>query len=60
MPDTYLKDIQANPRSSRKKGNVKASLKKALELIPGLRINKIVGLSTNIVKLPCIVCYENT
>ena len=37
----YLTDIQPNFKSSRKKGNIKASLKKALEELPELRINNI-------------------
>ena len=30
LPNMYLKDIQTNPRFSKKKGNIKSTLKKVL------------------------------
>ena len=37
----YLRDIEPNPKSSRKKGNIKASLKKVLTHLPALKIDDL-------------------
>ena len=37
----YLRDIEPNPKSSKKKGNIKASLKKVLTRLPALKVDDI-------------------